>query len=334
MSGYSRNKHFVFLILFIVVAILFPQVRLYTAAWFGNSESMMKISDDYSHMRKHENYSGLFYYSPAKALYWMRKAAHKGNLLAFVRIIQSLEYSNPHEVVYWLQHGCHLGVPWCAEELARAYSWGRFGLPFTSSMQFGKIHEYDNLAVELHQKEGTLNSHRCCLLPRSPWPRLWNHTVPTSRGMHTETLEIHPGITRALPPVDVVAEEENNQFLRKHIKSDAEHALKQLDEVVPMALKGDVRLMVTLAEGYQSLGERYERLGEVGEIHLSKAVEWYRKAGLAGDAESAMILAYAHREGILGLPKDTNQSEAWFKVWQRNMKAEMAPLINAKQVAP
>ncbi len=164
-------------------AFLFPQVRLYVAAWTGSSEAMWRIADEYYRIPYGGIYAGLFHHDNAKGDYWMRRSANKGNLVAFQRIIQQWDISNPHEVVYWLKHGCDLGIPWCAEELARAYEMGLYQLPIDSS-KTGKVREYDNLAVELHLKKGTLKDHNCALLP---WvsPSAWPRPVPK---------EIHPGI--------------------------------------------------------------------------------------------------------------------------------------------
>ena len=126
MSRNSRKQIFGFIstVIFVIGgAFLFPQVRLYTAAWAGSSDAMYKIADEY-----YSEYGGLFHFNAYKGDYWRRRAASRGNLIAIKEMIQRWDVSNPHEVVYWLQHGCDLGIPWCAEELANAYYRGRFAL--------------------------------------------------------------------------------------------------------------------------------------------------------------------------------------------------------------
>ncbi len=159
-------------------SLLFPQARLYVAAWAGSSTAMYKIADEY-----YSEYGSLFHFDSIKGDYWRRRAVSKGNLIAMQEMIQRWDISNPQEVVYWLKQGCDLGIPWCAEELARAYEMGLYQLPIDSS-KTGKVREYDNLAVELHRKKGTLKDHTCALLP---WvsPSAWPRPVPK---------EIHPGI--------------------------------------------------------------------------------------------------------------------------------------------
>ncbi len=160
---------------------LFPQVRLYVAAWAGSSDAMYKIADEY-----YADYGGLFRNNPGKGDYWRRRAVSKGNLVAYHHMIDRWGISNPHEVVYWLKHGCDLGIPWCAEELARAYYSGRFAL----GQELVKSREYDDLAVELHRKKGTLKDHACQFLPPAPpWVYPWDLPPPL-------TPEIHPGIPR------------------------------------------------------------------------------------------------------------------------------------------
>ncbi len=101
------------------------------------------------------------------------------------------EHSNNPEVVYWLQHGSEQNnIPWCAEQLAAAYADGRFGLSRDVG-KTGKAREYDNLAVELHRKKGTLKEHNCVLLPGTN-PNA-GADEPTSPFMQRE---IHPGILR------------------------------------------------------------------------------------------------------------------------------------------
>jgi hypothetical protein len=192
MRRYTR-KHFVgFAFAFLVMlstSFLLPQVRLYVAAWAGSSDAMWQIADEYYRISYGGTYAGLFHHDAAKGDYWMRRSVQKGNLVAFQRIIQQWDYSNPHEVVYWLKHGCDLGIPWCAEELARGYWMGLYRLPQDYS-RTGKAWEYDNLAVALHRKKGTLKDHACQFLPPPPpWPYPWDKPRPL-------TPEVHPGIPR------------------------------------------------------------------------------------------------------------------------------------------
>jgi len=54
----------------------------------------------------------------------------------------------------------------------------------------GKAKEYDDLAVELHRKRGTLKEHECLLLPRTNPPPAYDPLAPV---VHPD---IHPGISR------------------------------------------------------------------------------------------------------------------------------------------
>jgi len=185
MSRNSRKQIFGFIstVIFVIGgAFLFPQVRLYTAAWAGSSDAMYKIADEY-----YSEYGGLFHFNAYKGDYWRRRAASRGNLIAIKEMIQRWDVSNPHEVVYWLQHGCDLGIPWCAEELANAYYRGRFAL----GQDLVKAREYDDLAVELHRKKGTLKDHACLFLPGTSTSV--SATSPYSPYMQRE---VHPGILR------------------------------------------------------------------------------------------------------------------------------------------
>lgn len=167
-------------------SFLLPQVRLYVAAWAGSSEAMYKIADEY-----YADYGGLFRRDSSKGDYWRRRAVFKGNLIAFKHMIDRWGISNPKEVVFWLKHGCDLGIPWCAEQLAMAYYDGRFALV----QDFVKSREYDDLAVELHRKKGTLKDHTCLFLPGTSLGV--SATSPYSP--YTQP-EVHPGILRGSVP--------------------------------------------------------------------------------------------------------------------------------------
>ena len=174
-------------------SFLFPQVRLYVAAWAGSSEAMFKLADEYYTSGYDTGRTGRFGHNVSKGHYWLRKSLAKGNLTALALLVGSsgsVGVFDDKEKVYWLRHGCDLGIPWCAEELARAHHTGRFAL----GQDFGKSREYDDLAVELHRGKGTLKDHACQFLPPAPpWVYPWDQPPPL-------TPEVHPGIPRKSVP--------------------------------------------------------------------------------------------------------------------------------------
>jgi len=59
-----------------------------------------------------------------------------------------------------------------------------------------------------------------------------------------------------------------------------------------------------------------------GEAYWKDAVEWYARAGDAGNAEACMRLVEAYKEGKIGLPRDEAKCDQWFRKWQQAMRAK------------
>ena len=172
---------------------LLPQVRLYVRARLGSSEAMYAMAEEYYKRYGYSYVPGLFYHDDAKGDYWLRKSLAKGNFNAYARLLGSAGswgVFDDKEKINWLNYGCTLDIPWCAEELAMAYMMGNYGLP-QDFKKNGKAREYDNLAVELHHKKGTLSEHSCILLPGTDiFAPAYSPRSPLTQP------ELHPGILR------------------------------------------------------------------------------------------------------------------------------------------
>ena len=158
-----------------------PFVRLYSLAYLGNSDAMCKLSDEY-----YTTNGKVVKENWPKGDYWLRRSAKKYDPLAMYRIHQRWGQINSKEAVYWLDYGAKGGMPWCAEQLAQGYKFGYYYLTRDPVM----ARKYDDLAVEIRQKQGTLKDHACLFLPPAPrWAYPWDQPPPVP-------VEIHPGIPR------------------------------------------------------------------------------------------------------------------------------------------
>ena len=110
--------------IYIVLLVISPLIRYYTLAYLGNSEAMYILGRDYF-----KNPTEIVFFSNGqRGYYWLRRSASRGNLDAIMNIEMGWFMANPKEVVYWLEKGISFGHPWCAEQLARGYWLGLYGL--------------------------------------------------------------------------------------------------------------------------------------------------------------------------------------------------------------
>ena len=111
------------LCLYFFVLVMSPVARYYSLAYIGNSEAMYYLADEY-----YKNPGELLQSNGRLGDYWIRKSAGKGNLDAIKLVEAGWSVLNPKEVIYWLEKGVDFGHPWCAEQLARGYWLGLYGL--------------------------------------------------------------------------------------------------------------------------------------------------------------------------------------------------------------
>ena len=99
-------------------------VRVYTLAYFGNSEAMYILGRDYQ-----TDPPKIVLFSDQQIGYnWIIRSAKKGNEHAIKILVSTWQILDKPQVVYWLKYGVGFDRPWCAEELSRAYEFGLYGL--------------------------------------------------------------------------------------------------------------------------------------------------------------------------------------------------------------
>ena len=111
-------------IMYLILLFMSPFVRYYSLAYLGSSEAMCILGIDYRSNKPEI----VYYHDGARGLYWLRRSALRGNLSAIMYFEAGWFMANPKEVVYWLDKGVGFGHPWCAEQLARGYWLGLYGL--------------------------------------------------------------------------------------------------------------------------------------------------------------------------------------------------------------
>jgi len=126
--------------LHLMLMAISPLVRLYTLAYLGSSEAMYHLADEYY---MHPS-SVVFRPNAYRGDYWIRKSASKGNLHAIQFIEIAWGRVNSDEVVTWLQKGIEFEHPWCAEQLAKGYQFGLYGLTIDKN----KVVEYRKIGVQ------------------------------------------------------------------------------------------------------------------------------------------------------------------------------------------
>jgi hypothetical protein len=131
----------IFIGLYLFLMAISPLVRLYTLAYMGNSEAMYNLADEYG---KHPS-KIVWRPNVYRGSYWIRKSANKGNLHAIQYIDIAWGRVNPDEVVIWLRKGIEFDHPWCAEQVARGYKFGLYGLPIDKVKEV----EYRNIGARL-----------------------------------------------------------------------------------------------------------------------------------------------------------------------------------------
>jgi uncharacterized protein len=90
---------------------------------------------------------------------------------------------------------------------------------------------------------------------------------------------------------------------------------------LPSEIQEKFRDTVEAIKWYKKAGEgfsyAYHRLGEIyaGGLgvnqDIKEAVEWYQKAAKLDYEPSQIVLAEAYKNGLLGLPQDSEQSKTW-----------------------
>ena len=110
--------------IYLFVLVVFPLARYYSLAYMGNSEAMFVLGDNYLNSQCNIVFSP----NGRRGYYWLRRSLSKGNLHAIKCYEAGWFMANPKEVVYWLEQGVGFGHPWCAEQLARGYWLGLYGL--------------------------------------------------------------------------------------------------------------------------------------------------------------------------------------------------------------
>ena len=112
------------ILVYVVLLVISPLVRCYSMAYLGDSEAMFVLGRDYQ-----TDPSRIVLCSNGyRGYYWLRRSASRGNLDAIMYFEAGWFMANPKEVVYWLEKGVGFGHPWCAEQLARGYWLGLYGL--------------------------------------------------------------------------------------------------------------------------------------------------------------------------------------------------------------
>lgn len=343
-------------LLIVLALVLIPRGnRENILARMGNVESMYWLGEEYGKIQ-----SDFVETNHQKAIWWLQRAAARGNVAAMYSLFLWWRDLNNEPLRYWLSKGVEAGHVMSAVEIVHGYEFGMYGYPKDPEKRQFYNQIYHFLDIEMAERGG---KPRPLLRSASEWKRwvkraaevgdpdalyylfLENYyTNPDEarewlfKGVHAGSwvcaYELADGYWRSrygfsrdsakglefynrgkALEAEAQVKPSNRQALldalHKRVFEEMEMGLAPMKK---RAEVGDFKVMEALARGYEQRGEE----------HWKGAVEWYMKASDAGSAEASMRLVRAYKEGQLGLPRDEEQSDQWFRKWQQTMNAKPA----------
>lgn len=342
--------------LFLAICLFGPKRnREELLAKMGNTESMNWLGNEFVKYR-----SDYVEHNFQKGIWWLERAAARGDDRAIYHLFQCWSVSAPEHARFWLSKGVEAGDAASAEEIMHAYEFGMYGYPknqdkrqiYDKIWRLLKIETNERLGqprllprtswewsrwVKKAAAEGDPDALYFMYLETyypdpiqgrkwlaravdaGSWIAAYHMAIcywrpefgsPKEREKGLEAYEKGRALEEAARrrPVDWPAVLEG---LRKRALEETERRLAPEKQ---RALRGDASAMESLASSYEARGEE----------HWKAAVEWYMKAGDAGNTKASMRLVHAYQDGALGLPRDAVQCDVWFRKWQAGMGAEAA----------